>query len=276
MKYLITGNGANIYVNDTCTTIEELQEIFKNQLYIDCIDCDNEKISYKKVFKYCKNLTVNKLKLRGTYNISRLIKKFKSINILFAPYIPISFKGISHTYSDDDYMIYIEEVRFDIRRQDIIDSIQQSKPTTKINISGISLANRVMTTLQSHTQFESIYIEPAIFSNYSNELFSELIDKLLLSSFKHITIYAHTFNWSEITKLLNKPGIITLKINYSGQIHYDTNYNSPENNFTILKFKVIDLHDDSITHTLPDDILERNLQYLYESRFKKVKPILNS
>ncbi len=234
-----------------------------------------------------KNATINKLVVNEHCDLNELVPRFKQVNtiikyrsntlcfsslFLHNPTKSILAK-IQYKYEDTPTKVYIKNIH------------QLHKITPHINHVCINITheftNDILLNILSHS-FEHIKI--SIDGDYDIDI-DILVDLLINNTAKHIHIKNIQLSVHNVVRLINKPGIISLRLhahwNYRNTAsNKDFNSITFDENYTILRFRCIGylfeveiLVFQSNIH-LPDHIFRRNIQLLNDQRFKKVKAIM--
>ncbi len=265
IKIFCCGIGFSTY--DVNYTICQFDEYLKTINHIHKLTIfSDDPYDFYESFINAEHITVNKIVAYA--NIQNLIRCFKRIEIIELvdidpPIIPYPIKIYSRGNAIDKLYLHYENEHMYYQTPD---------PDIKhihIYVSE-TCTNEMLSTILSHP-FEKINIS---FNNYfinrSNSRhieMSELVDSLIANPAKHIYIRAIGPDYDDLLRLIAKPNIISLRLNYVANPHI-IQPSVFEDNFTILRFYIKGEH---YFQNLPLDIYERNLRYLNDQRFKKTK-----
>lgn len=254
-------------VNNAHYTICQIDKYLKTIDHIHKLTIfSNDPYDFYESFINAGHITVTKI--IAHQNIQNLIGRFERIEIIELvdidpPIISYPIKIYSRGNATDT--LYLRDKNEHMYYQTPDPNIKH----IHIYVSG-TCTNEMLSTILSHP-FEKINIS---FNNYfinrSNSRhieMSELVDSLIANPAKHIYIRDIGPDYDDLLRLIAKPNIISLRLNYVANPHI-IQPSVFEDNFTILRFYIKGEH---YFQNLPLDIYERNLRYLNDQRFKKTK-----
>lgn len=252
---------------------DEIREILREVNYVHKFivrGSPNYRTSYKQIFQHYtfKNLNINILQIDSTYNLMRFVKKVGNINQIIINNMIINHQ-IPHLPYKIPMKTYAEYIQCFVNTDRKIDI----NPTTeKIRLT-IALKN------VNFDQFKHIFEHPLKslhlqFTKYSGFDSDKIINALMYSPASEIYLEMDDtdktwFTLEQIRVLLTKPGLVSLKINNNYiNIYDDSIFNE---SYSLIKFGLLNDDDEEEDSTLPTKIYQRNIESLYNRRFKSVK-----
>lgn len=242
----------------------------------------NKYFSYKHLFEYYNDVIVDKLEISDYNNVLEIISYFKKVNIIKCsnkerlPELPYLIKTYSY-YQSGPNKLCINELKPQPGRLSG-NYIEQFYVIPDSDITHICIfitkkcTNDALSTILSHP-FERINL---IFSNYYKKHdmlthidIKKLVDILIENPAKHIFICNVKLDYEDLTRLINKPDIISLRFKRSKNYLRDSLVFN--DNYTILRFYC---RGEEWFNHLPQEIYDRNIKILEDQRFRKTKALI--